>query len=241
MDFDAGDSINTSRGGWNFQDIDSKGFENHVSKSVPNYYEGHEYIRFLSDYFIHNDSVIYDIGCSTGNLLSKLSTYHQDKQNLKFIGIEPSLNFEDLFNKTTNQSEINHSFELITTEVQDVVLEKSDMIISYYTIQFIPPRYRQKIINNIYESLNWGGSFFFFEKVRGNDARFQDMLNLAYLEYKKTKGYSNNEIMNKMLSLKGRLEPYTSKENNLFLERAGFKDICTISRNLCFEGKLAIK
>ena len=82
MDFDAGDSINTSRGGWNFQDIDSKGFENHVSKSVPNYYEGHEYIRFLSDYFIHNDSVIYDIGCSTGSLISKLSKAISNRFNV---------------------------------------------------------------------------------------------------------------------------------------------------------------
>ena len=67
------------------------------------------------------------------------------------------------------------------------------------------------------------------------------MLNLAYLEYKKSSGYSNDEIMNKMLSLKGRLEPYSSNENDLFLRRAGFNDICTISKHLCFEGKLAIK
>ena len=115
------------------------------------------------------------------------------------------------------------------------------MASAYYTIQFIKPRFRQDLINAIYEKLNWGGGFFFFEKVRGSDARFQDMLNSIYLEYKKEIGYSNEEIINKMMSLKGVLEPYTSNENYNFLVRAGFKDICVIFKNLCFEGVLAIK
>ena len=92
----------------------------------------------------------------------------------------------------------------------------------------------------IYSELNWGGGFF-FEKVRGIDARFHEMINLAYLEYKSNSGYNNDEIISKMLSLKGVLEPYSSKENFNFLQRAGFKDATTIYKNLCFEGILAIK
>ena len=40
---------------------------------------------------------------------------------------------------------------------------------------------------------------------------------------------------------KGVLEPFSSNENRNFLKRAGFKDISTISKDLCFEGILAIK
>jgi len=61
------------------------------------------------------------------------------------------------------------------------------------------------------------------------------------LEYKKSIGFTNDEIISKMFSLKGVLEPYSSKENYNFLERAGFKDITTVFKNLCFEGLLAIK
>ena len=53
--------------------------------------------------------------------------------------------------------------------------------------------------------------------------------------------YTHGEIHSKALSLKGVLEPYTSKENKLFLKRAGFKDFTTIFKYLCFEGILAIK
>ena len=108
-------------------------------------------------------------------------------------------------------------------------------------MQFISPKYRQAIIGQIYSKLNWGGCFFFFEKVRGIDARFHEMINLAYLEYKKSVGFSNDEILSKMFSLKGVLEPYSSRENVNFLERAGFKDITVMFKNLCFQGLLAIK
>jgi tRNA (cmo5U34)-methyltransferase len=86
-----------------------------------------------------------------------------------------------------------------------------------------------------------GWRLFLFEKVRGVDARFHDMLNLAYLEYKSKSGYTYEEILGKMFSLKGVLEPFTTTENFKFLERAGFKDFTIVYKNLCFEGILAIK
>lgn len=237
-----GDSLSAERGLWNFNQIDHSKFEDHVSKSVPGYLKGHQYITFLSDYFISENSIIYDIGCSTGKLISNLSRYHANKSGLQFIGIEPSPGFYETFKANTSlEKNINHNFEFIEASVQDLELQKSDLFICYYTIQFIPPKFRQKIFNNIYESLNWGGGLFLFEKVRGLDARFHEMINLAYLEYKQSQGYSSDEILSKMFSLKGVLEPFSSSENIHFLERAGFKDITVVSKDLCFEGLLAIK
>ena len=37
------------------------------------------------------------------------------------------------------------------------------------------------------------------EKVRGPDARFQDIFNQIYVEYKLTKGYTAEEIINKTI------------------------------------------
>ena len=58
------------------------------------------------------------------------------------------------------------------------------MILSMFTIQFIPPEHRQDLINKIYDSLDWGGGFFLFEKVRVSDARFQEMMQNIYIDYK---------------------------------------------------------
>ena len=79
------------------------------------------------------------------------------------------------------------------------------------------------------------------EKVRGPDARFQDIFNQTYMEYKLSKGYTPDQILNKSRSLKSVLEPFSTKGNLDLLKRAGFKDIVTVFKYSCFEGYLAIK
>ena len=79
------------------------------------------------------------------------------------------------------------------------------------------------------------------EKVRGPDARFQDILNQAYIEFKLSQGFSESQIINKSKSLKGILEPFSTKGNLDLLKRAGFKDVLTVFKYACFEGFLAIK
>ena len=63
-------------------------FELHVSKSVPIYKRGHQLIIKLSDFFIKNDSLVYDIGCSTGKLLIDLVSHNKNREGSKFIGID---------------------------------------------------------------------------------------------------------------------------------------------------------
>jgi tRNA (cmo5U34)-methyltransferase len=120
-------------------------------------------------------------------------------------------------------------------------MEGCDLIVSYYTIQFVPPRIRQELINKIYSSLNWGGGFILFEKVRAPDARFQDYANQIYADFKLGQGFSANNIVNKTRSLKGVLEPFSTQGNMDLMRRAGFQDIMTIAKWVCFEGFLAIK
>ena len=54
-------------------------------------------------------------------------------------------------------------------------------------------------------------------------------------------GYSGDEIISKSRSLKSVLEPFSHSGNMGLLERAGFKDITSVFKYLCFEGFLAIK
>ena len=131
--------------------------------------------------------------------------------------------------------------KLLNKNIRKYKLKKSDLIISYYTLQFISPSIRQEIINKIYKSLNWGSAFIFFEKVRGNDARFENILHSLYMDFKEDNYLSSNEILKKSKSLRGILEPFSDYGNLGLLKRAGFKDIQTISQFLCFKGYLCIK
>jgi tRNA (cmo5U34)-methyltransferase len=233
-----GDNIEARKAGWSFGGDVAISFDDHVSKSVPLYNEGHQIICGLSDFFIKNDSVVYEVGCSTGTLISKIATYSDAKQSARFVGVDIEKNMIDFAN---NKFSSIKNLEFIADDFLSTDIEESDFIIAYYTIQFVRPSLRQELISKIYQKLKWGGAFVMFEKVRGADARFQDILTTLYSEYKINQGYSPSDILTKSLSLKGVLEPFSSQGNIDMLKRAGFEDINTVQKYLCFEGFLAIK
>jgi len=231
-----GDNISTQNAGWKFSGEMVKDFEEHVRKSVPLYDEGHDIILKISDYFVKDDSVCYEIGTSTGILSYKLAQRFSDR-DAKFIGIDIE---EDMIKKAKEKYQMDN-LEFVYADVLEYDFLPSDFITSYYVVQFIRPSHRQLLIDKIYQSLNWGGAFLYFEKVRAPDARFQDIMTGVYNEYKLEQGYSAEEIIQKSRSLKGVLEPFSTQGNIDMLKRAGFVDTMSVAKFGPFEGILAIK
>lgn len=238
----SGDNISSENANWKFSGKMVNDFEKHVSKSVPIYERGQDLIIQLSDFFIKKDSLVYDIGCSTGKLLIDLVKHNEAKENSKFIGIDIEVDMINFAKSKQKENNINtKKLNFLNEDAIIFELEKNDFLISYFTIQFIHPKHRQLLMDRIYKSLNWGGAFLFFEKVRYNDARFQDIFTSLYNDYKLDKGYTHEEIINKTKSLKGILEPFSTNGNIEMLQRSGFSDITTVVKDICFEGFLAIK
>ncbi len=222
---------------WSFDKNVPRKFDKHIYKSVPLYHQMHWLCEQLSDFYVKEDSVIYDIGCSTGTLLKKIASRHKEKRKAKYIGI-------DIIKKMTDFAKKNNSHKQIKFLNKNIVnykLNSSDFIICFYTLQFIHPKHRQKVFNKIYKSLNWGGALFLVEKVRSYDARTQDQMTTIYEEFKLYNGFSEKEISSKKKSLKGILEPFSTNANIQMLKRAGFKDVSSIAKFICFEGFLSIK
>ena len=231
--------INKKKGSWSFSGKVAKKFEKHIKRSVPFYSESHKMILDLSDFFLFNGSRCYDLGSSTGNLLHKLSK-KTNKRKLDLIGIEQVPEMIKLAKKNILKKK-NIKISFLKKDINTFKLKKSNLITSFYTIQFIHPSLRQKIFNKIYKALNFGGAFVIFEKVRGNDARFENIINSLYLDFKEVNKFKSSEILNKSQSLRGVLEPFTDSGNLGFLKRSGFKDIQTIFQFLNFKGYLCIK
>ena len=230
-------NIFSKKASWSFGKNIAPKFDNHIKKSVPMYKDSQWLCKELSDYFVKENSIIYDIGCSTGSFLKPIAIRHQAKKNVKYYGIDivkQMITYAKKYNKIKN-------IEFLNKDIKKFKLKKNDFTISFYTLQFINQNYRQAMINKIYKNLNWGGAFFFAEKVRSYDARTQDMMNEIYKEWKYNNGFSNEEINSKTKSLKGVLDPFSTKGNLELLKRAGFKDISTVAKFVCFEVFLAIK
>ena len=230
--------IKKKRGSWNFGGNVAPNFVDHILRSVPFYKNVHEIIIKSSDFFLKNGSVCYDIGSSTAELLINLSKFTNKK--VKFIGLDSENKMVNFSKKLIKKKKIKN----ILIKQADILkhkLDKADLIISYYTMQFIEPKFRQFFLNKIYKSLNWGGGFFVFEKIRGNDARFQDILTSLYHEFKENNGFSIKEIDTKAKSLRGVLEPFSDLGNIGLIKRAGFTDIQPVFQYLNFKGYMCIK
>ena len=229
-------NIKSSKSNWQFNRNVVKSFDVHVSNSVPFYKISHDMVVRLSEFFLKKKSTIYDLGSSTGTLLNEIQKKNKSK-NLNLIGLD---NSKEMIKSAIKKNK-NKNIKFQYSNLKDQKFKKCDMITALYTIQFLEPKYRQKLFNKIYASLNWGGAFVMFEKIRGNDARFQDILTFLYFDFKAENGLKPNEILNKEMSLRSVMEPYTINANIDFLKRAGFEDVMPISQYLCFKGFLAIK
>lgn len=234
---DVGQGIEAENASWSFAGPTAEAFDQHVRKSIPGYQNGHDLSEAFSDFFVHGDSVCYELGSSTGELIGRLARRHA-KKSARWIGIDVEPDMVKLARSRVGDLE-NVTIEL--ADISDYGLLKSDLIVSYYCLQFVQAKHRQKVVDEIYRALNWGGAFIWFEKVRANDARFQDMFTALYNDFKLEQGFDAEQILAKTRSLKGILDPFSSEANRDILARAGFVDVVPIFRDLCFEGLIAVK
>lgn len=74
------DLITSIPGEWKFDEQVSQHFDTHVRKSVPLYEEVQKAVIEISEWFIRDNSVVYDLGSSTGETISLLLQKHSRKR-----------------------------------------------------------------------------------------------------------------------------------------------------------------
>ena len=127
MQLDTGDQISSSNANWEFKGKMVNHFDTHIANSVPLYNEGHDLVHKISDFFISDQSLCYEIGSSTAKLLSGLAQRHSNK-NATFVGIEIE---KDMHQKAVEKTKTIPSIQLINENILDFPLEKSDFIVCY--------------------------------------------------------------------------------------------------------------
>jgi tRNA (cmo5U34)-methyltransferase len=229
--------ITAARSSWTFDEI-SERFEAHMERSVPHYREGHELVCRFADFFLRDNSTVCEIGVATGALARRFLAWNAQRRDMRYIGIDP---VESMVEYARQASPSDPRANYLGEDILSYEPDATTVFISYYTLQFIPPAFRQAALGKIYDALEWGGALFLFEKVRAPDARFQDYATQVYNQQKIAAGFTPDDIWHKSESLKGVLEPFSTRGNLDLLRRAGFVDVTTIYKWVCFEGWLAIK
>lgn len=233
---DVGSKINLAHETWSFAEaIDN--FDAHILQSIPNCQEQREYIATLARFFMHSEAKAYEIGVSTGQLARAVLTRIPER-SLSYIGIdvEPVMVAAAQRNLSDDKR-----FSGLLANASDFSFDAATLIISYYTLQFIPLSERQALVQRLFKSLRPGGAFILYEKTIAEDARLQDMLTQLYYDFKAEQGLSAEAILNKAVSLRGISMPLSLEGNRQLLLNAGFSSVELVYRNYCFAGYLAIK
>ncbi|MGF1529280.1 MAG: methyltransferase domain-containing protein [Candidatus Competibacterales bacterium] len=234
---DRDDALPTPETPWTFAGDIAHHFDHHISRSVPLYHQGHAMVVALANFFLPPNATAFELGCSTGTLSARLAKAYGDRPiALVAMDKEPAM-VEAAKAKTRDLSGV----DIQQQDILEADFAAADLIIAYYTVQFVHPSERGALFERIFRGLKGGGGFILFEKVRAPDARFQDIASALYTDFKLAQGFSEAEIIAKSRSLQGILEPHSSQKNLALLTQAGFGDVMTVFKYACFEGFLAIK
>ncbi len=193
-------------------------FDDMLVRSVPFY---KEVIKLISDLIIKNVKdgfIITDLGCSTAQTLIEISK--KSDKNLKLIGMDNSL---AMIKRAKNKSKAyGVDIEFILGDILEEEIPLSDVIISNYTLQFIRPLKREKLVKKIHSSLKEDGFLIVSEKIISEDKKLNLQLIEEYYDFKREQGYSDFEIAQKREALENILVPYSDKENMEMFKNAGF-------------------
>lgn len=211
-------------------------FSDMLERSIPSYQLMRELTKRIADKYIFRDSILLDIGTSTGEVIAPLV---EEYEKSYFIGLENSdsmiENAKSRFKNFKNVDIRKHDLR------KKIIIEDVDIIISSLTIQFTPIEYRLQILKNLHDILSDDGIFIFIEKIIGSSANLDSLLNDIYYNIKLDNGYSFEEIQRKKLALEGVLVPVTAEWNEEMLRMSGFSQVDCFWRCLNFSGWVAKK
>ena len=96
---------------WSFNKSVSKVFDAHVIESIPLYKRFNNQIAKISEFYLKDNAVIYDIGCSTGNYISEICKIK--KNNLKIVGIDQNKDMINIAQKKIRKFKKKNDIKLI--------------------------------------------------------------------------------------------------------------------------------
>lgn len=232
------DTISAVPGEWRFNDEVSRAFDSHVRKSVPLYDEIQRMVVELSEYFVSDEGVVYDLGSSTGETLYHLAAHHSGKENLELIGVELS---ESMIEEARRKIE-SPNVRFRRSNILDIDFSPApDLVTSLFTLQFLRLSERRQLLAQLAGAMVEGGALIMVEKTRGNTAAFEDMWTELYWDFKARQGLTPEQILEKAGSLRGVLNPLTQEENLKLLHQSGFDHVEPFFKWYNWTGFLAVK
>ncbi len=218
-------------------------FDDMLTRSVPFYLEQQRLIQEIAAKFYQPGGITYDLGCSTATTLINISRLIPDEG--KLVGYD---NSHPMIEKSqANVASVGLSdridirFGDFNDALEEIDLSDAGLVTLCWTLQFVRPLKRDRLIRRIYESLKPGGALIINEKVLTLDSNMNRFFIDFYYDFKRRNGYSEEEILQKREALENVLVPYRVDENMEMFKNAGFEIVETFFQWYNFVGFLCLK
>jgi tRNA (cmo5U34)-methyltransferase len=221
-------------------------FRRHIEASIPDYKTLIRDCVRHSVSFVQPGTHVYDVGCATGHLLVRVRRANRKVHGgVLYHGIdnEPAFIPEwDKHPKHWNKYQVQDlSFELRDACDTHYSFRRASLILSIFTVQFLPPQEKAAVLARFHGGLVPGGALFIAEKTLAETPRLQARLTSDHLDYKRGAGFTPEQILDKDRALQGLMTTWTEMELREALTTAGFRELTPFWRGSFFVGYLALK
>jgi tRNA (cmo5U34)-methyltransferase len=195
-----------------FEDIED--FDKHITSSIPAFADLNYLVTRLINDFSQEKTWVIDVGCSTGRLLRSLPK----REKVNYLGIDKTMTplpAEGVFFKKADVFD----FQALSSGSLNKYLDTS-VVISLFTMQFLPLKQRKSFIEKVDQLLVDGGIFICAEKVHMNDRYIESIVQANLLEWKK-QHFNDSEILDKTISLKSIMFCQTENKFDLEMKKIG--------------------
>jgi tRNA (cmo5U34)-methyltransferase len=206
-------------------------FDDMAHRSIPFYNQVEQMTASLAATFWQDDTAIYDLGCSTATCSLLVHNEIQKQRGIvpggfEIQAIDSSVPMCAEAKEKVSSAGIDSSvIHIRHGDILDIDIKNASVVIMNYTLQFIPPLKREKLIRKICAGLGENGVLLVSDKALQSHTDISRIFIDKYYDYKRTHGYSELEISQKREALENVLVPYhINEEENLF-KKCGFDSV----------------
>lgn len=165
-------------------------FDGHIRRSIPQVDEMYRLCHAVTHAFAQEGTSVTDLGCSTGKFL--LDT--PKREGVTYHGIDRCH-----WPRGWADQVMFHNLDIVET-VRDGWMEGTSVILSLFTLQFLPYRDRVEVIERCAEGLVDGGAMIVAEKVHLADQGLSEVIERDLIDWKRS-NFDDAAILNKSSQL----------------------------------------
>lgn len=215
-------------------------FDDMILRSIPGYQDIVTGVANISTRYVVEDSQIYDLGCSSGNVSLAIARANKDKA-CQITAVDLSQPMVKRCTSRVEQFQYRPKIEVLQADITEMSYQPCHFVSLNFTLQFLCQSQRLPLLRRIYNALSPGSVLVISEKIVHRCAVGEDWLVEHHHDFKRVQGYSDLEISGKRTALENVMILDSLATHEARLRAAGFRDSVIWYKHLNFCSMVAFK